>query len=580
MDIELTSARQDRFTWRAAGARQPKGVVESSLLPAGAKVGDVVRVEAEVEIDGITILSVLPSKEKAPAAGRIEVIGTAGPAPGVTAVLAGRSDRKPASRRERDDGEHRDHRGSDRETRRPRSTAQGERRGRPSTAGDRGARPRPTSSAREQPDAGARPADGRVGERATGWVGERATGRVGERATARATDRRNGERPSFGGAGAGGPGRARRPAARDERGPAPRGSDGSRGPAPRRGPVRLEPGTRHRDELLERLSPEERTIAGRLATDGLPGLRRAIAEEQARARSEGRPPVSGDPLIAMAERLLPDVQSASWLDRAEAAADKIDELSLRDLRTTVAGAAPRDEVGRQLERRLREGLEKRVTKLRTDWEEHLKRALDDGRVLQALRLSGRPPEPTARFPAALVQPLVAQSSAAMTAETSPERWLSLLEAAIASPVRRQIKPNGIPKAENGAVEQRARLAAGRIPALAPLLGMAMPPPPQPLPGERAARLVHSRFPPRPPRPPRSLREPRPPGSPLPGPGQAAGPPGAAQAPVPIPEAGSETTPGTGPEPAAPSSGPATASGLGVRAEAVLEEPVEQSGDKG
>jgi len=66
IEIELTS-RQDEgrtFTWRAAGARQPKGVVESSLLPEGSQVGDELRVEAEMDLDGIRITQVLPPKAK------------------------------------------------------------------------------------------------------------------------------------------------------------------------------------------------------------------------------------------------------------------------------------------------------------------------------------------------------------------------------------------------------------------------------------------------------------------------------------------------------------------------------------
>ncbi|MEY3339979.1 MAG: hypothetical protein RL575_1072, partial [Actinomycetota bacterium] len=42
LEIELTSTREDgTWTWRAAGAKVPKGVVESSLLPKESKVGDV-----------------------------------------------------------------------------------------------------------------------------------------------------------------------------------------------------------------------------------------------------------------------------------------------------------------------------------------------------------------------------------------------------------------------------------------------------------------------------------------------------------------------------------------------------------
>ena len=220
---------------------------------------------------------------------------------------------------------------------------------------------------------------------------------------------------------------------------------------------------------------------------GLPSVRKAISEEQQRAKAEGRPASSGDPIVAIAEQLLPDVRAAMWLDRAEAAAQHVDDLGLRDLRATVAAAEPRTEQARDLQRSLKEGLERRVNKLREGWEEQLRQALGDGRVLQALRLSARPPEATARFPAPLVEDLSSRAGAAMTADTAPERWLALLEAAVASPVRRQIKPAGIPPDPTGQVTAQARLAAGRVPALAPLLGMAMPPPPKPLAGERPLR---------------------------------------------------------------------------------------------
>jgi hypothetical protein len=252
------------------------------------------------------------------------------------------------------------------------------------------------------------------------------------------------------------------------------------------------------------LPPEEQLIAERLASGGLPAVRKAIAEEQERAKTEGRPPVAGDSILELAERLQPDVKAAVWMDRAEAAVAHLDELGLRDLRATVVAASPRDDAARDLERKLREGLDRRVTKLRTDWEEHLTQALADGRVLQALRLSARPPEPTARFPAGLIERLTVQVGAAMSAETSPERWLALLDAAVACPVRRQIKPAGIPADPTGDVQRKAREAAGRLPALAPMLGMAMPPPPKPVPGERVGRPLAMR-PSRPPRPPRPQR---------------------------------------------------------------------------
>ena len=40
IDIELTSDRGDgTWTWRAAGAKQPKGALDGTLLPSGAEVG-------------------------------------------------------------------------------------------------------------------------------------------------------------------------------------------------------------------------------------------------------------------------------------------------------------------------------------------------------------------------------------------------------------------------------------------------------------------------------------------------------------------------------------------------------------
>ena len=63
---------------------EPKGVIDAKVVSDGAKLGDILRVEAEVEIDGITILSVLPPKEKAEPTGRIELLGSPKPVAAVT----------------------------------------------------------------------------------------------------------------------------------------------------------------------------------------------------------------------------------------------------------------------------------------------------------------------------------------------------------------------------------------------------------------------------------------------------------------------------------------------------------------
>src|SRR5262245_65482377 len=93
IDVELTSARPDgTWTWRAAGAREPRGVVEASVLPSGAKVGDVFKVEATIALDGIEIHSVVPQRTARKQADRLEIIG-GGEFEAVTTSLVGRRDR-------------------------------------------------------------------------------------------------------------------------------------------------------------------------------------------------------------------------------------------------------------------------------------------------------------------------------------------------------------------------------------------------------------------------------------------------------------------------------------------------------
>ena len=97
LDIELTSNRQDgTWTWRAAGAKSPKGVVDSSLLSSTAKTGDVVKVEADFDIDGISVLSVVQMREKGQRGNMLEMLASEKSFTPVTQKLAEKpkSDRK------------------------------------------------------------------------------------------------------------------------------------------------------------------------------------------------------------------------------------------------------------------------------------------------------------------------------------------------------------------------------------------------------------------------------------------------------------------------------------------------------
>jgi hypothetical protein len=106
-------------------------------------------------------------------------------------------------------------------------------------------------------------------------------------------------------------------------------------------------------------------------------------------------------------------------------------------------------------------------------------ALDDGRVLDALRVSAHPPEPSARVPADLAVRLGEAAGAAMAPTLAEGDWTALLDAVVASPVRRTVKPAGLPAQAGEDTRAAARRAAGLVPEVARLLGLPIPPPPGP-----------------------------------------------------------------------------------------------------
>ena len=239
--------------------------------------------------------------------------------------------------------------------------------------------------------------------------------------------------------------------------------------------------TTYRNAALAALQPEELPVAEQLLKGGIPGVRQAIEEQNARARSDGRPEVTEAPLMAMAERLLPVVNLASWKDRASVARNSGKEVSLRELRSIVASASTvtLDEEGRDMAAALRTALDQRVTALRAGWVTRISSALDADRVLDAVRASVRPPEPAARLSAELAVRLSTAAGAAMASDTPADQWLTLLGVVIDSPVRRTVKPAGLPAGADESVLAEARKAAGYVPELARLLGIPIPPPPGP-----------------------------------------------------------------------------------------------------
>ena len=413
IEIELTSRTDETtWTWRAVGAKQPRGTVDASLVPDGTGAGAVLRAEVESTLDGTTVVALLPPKGKA--APRkietIEVVGTPTSGPDVNVVLTSKSKGR---RRDERTGGGRDER----------------------TGGGRG-----PSDRRPRADSAER------GPRRDGG------GRTG-----------SGDGPSSD--------------KRRERPARPGGHEGGH----RDGPRRPAQSTTYRNAALATLKPEQLPVAEQLLRGGIPAVRQAIEEQNARARAESRTEVTPGPLLTLAEQLLPIVNLAAWKDRASMARTEGKDVPLRELRSIVASASTvtLDEEGREFSTALRAALDVRVTALRDGWVERITIALDEGRVADALRVSNRPPEPATRLSAELAVRLADSAGHAMSSDSTPADWLAVLEVVIDSPVRRNVKPTGIPTGADEALLVAANKASGYVPELAKLLGLPIPPPPGP-----------------------------------------------------------------------------------------------------
>src|SRR5918994_6384270 len=429
IDIELTSTRDDgSWTWRAAGAREPRGTIDGGLLPAGASVGDVLRVEVEGYLDGIEVTAVVPTRAPRREPDRLEIMGSSsrGDDQLVTTQLAGgrRGERGGGRGRDRDRGE-RSERGE-----RGDSDRRGRGEGRDGRARD------------------GRSRDDRGGERRGGAErgGERRGGgaeRGGERGERR--DRR--DSPD-----------------RGERHERPAAAAVEAKPKPKR----LRPGRTHRAALLDAVPVEQRPILEQLLQGGIPAVRQAIDKQNEELKAAGKPEVGRDALLKVAEDLRSRAAAAVWRDRAEAAVANVDELDLRDLRSVVNAAsdAGRDEEARALATRLREALVNRVEKEQSAWLAELSDMLREGRTVRALRLSSRPPKAGAIIPADLSNQLVEQTNAALTEETGQERWATVLDALAYSPIRRRVIPTSLPAKLSPALRETVARLGTRLPEIA------------------------------------------------------------------------------------------------------------------
>ncbi len=228
IEVELTSQAGDStWTWRAAGAKQPRGTVEAALVPEGSGVGTVLRAEVETTLDGTTVTALLPPKGKGDVRTieRIEILGTPQRGPDVNVVLASKSKRR------RDDRSRRPSR---------RGPSAGRPPARASEDGDRGPRgdARSAGTGRVRPPVG--PAGGPEADRSgpAREVASRAAGttRGGSTPVQHLPQRRPGHPPARAA-----PGGRAAPEGRHPR--RPPGHRGAEHPGPGREPTRGHPGS-------------------------------------------------------------------------------------------------------------------------------------------------------------------------------------------------------------------------------------------------------------------------------------------------------------------------------------------------
>lgn len=419
IEIEITSVNGDSATWRAAGAKLPKGVLAASLVPGGPVVGSVYRADIEQYMEGIEVLSVMPPKTASPLDPRherLELIPEVKKGPDVVVTYA------PKGRGPRRDGERREG------AKRPGVRREGAE-GAPGARSTRG----PRSERPDRPTRSERPAH---------------------------SERREGA----------------------EAGAAPaRGARSARGARPERprGPITPPVTTTHRNALLATLSPEQLPVAEQLLRGGMPAVRTAVETQNKNATAQGRPTVDPATIERIAEDLLNRTNLAMWKDRAAGAIGAGRELRLRDLRAVVTSAktVTLDDEARAQLKELQAALTARVEHLRAQWSERLEAAINARNVKEALNLVASPPDISTRVSADAATRVVALVSETLSADQDPKLWQEIVELAADTSIRRNVKPLGIPSDE--ASRAVAVHNAGAIPELAKLLGMKVPPPPPP-----------------------------------------------------------------------------------------------------
>jgi hypothetical protein len=413
IEIELTSARPDgTWTWRAAGAREPKGEMTADVVPGGSKVGDLLKVEAEFNVDGIDILSVVEGQRARKEAARLELLPVERPFEPVTQQLA---------RKERRDDDRRDRRRDrdDADRRGPRSERPG---------ADRAPR-----ADRDRPGRGPRTERPARGDGADRGPRERRASRPAFTPPPEMPQRPKPKRLK--------PGRAHRSAVL----------------------ANLPEEQRPIAELtLQGLA----AVRQRLRDDNAK-LREAGKDEMPEA-SVMKMAEELMPKVRVAEWL--DRAEAARKDLAE-----LDLRDLRSVvASSEDPIVAREESTRALAAELKAALASKQEQATGEWLEDIATAVEIGRVVRALKLAAEPPKAGTRFPADLAARLAGAAAAGLTPDASSERWLALVESVAFSPVRTLVQPTAAPTQVSDELRAAVTKLAPAIPQIAALFGIVAP----------------------------------------------------------------------------------------------------------
>lgn len=388
MDIEVTSTRPDgTFTWRQAGARAPKGTGPADVLPSDAKIGDVLRADIEMDMDGPVILAVAPIKQRERNVTLLAITGSGAEFKPVTEVST--------NRRTKRDDRRKDGKGG-----------RGDKRG---------------------PARGARPEAGAPGS---------------------PRPRREFTPPP--------PELPKRPRA-----------------------ARLRPLNVHRTAVLEALKPEERVLAEQALDGGIGAVRRAVNKQNDQLVKAGKPKINADALVNLVVELLPRLRVAEWQDSVDAVEKILDTVDLRDLRAVVAKSNDptllKDASLNAKREALREALERRQAVEMQHWSDDLRAAVDVGRIVAALKISAQPPKAGSRPAEEVRARLIALTLEQLSPESTPERWVIVLEALAFAPIHNEVVPVGVPARVSPELTATVQRLAPAIPRIAALFGITVDP---------------------------------------------------------------------------------------------------------